>query len=125
MIIEGTAGRVAPRRRRLARLAQGRAADPRFAHLAAREAAMAIAKSARIHPTAVIDPQAELDEEVQVGPFVVIDGPCHVGPGCVLKAGAHLMGPLTMGAGNVVHSYAVLGDTPQHLKYTGEPSSVE
>lgn len=86
---------------------------------------MAIAKSARIHPTAVIDPQAEIDEEVQVGPFVVIDGPCRVGPGCVLKAGAHLMGPLTMGEGNVVHSYAVLGDTPQHLKYTGEPSSVE
>jgi UDP-N-acetylglucosamine acyltransferase len=85
---------------------------------------MAIAKSARVHPTAVLDPQAEIGEEVQVGPFVVIDGPCRIGPGCVLKAGAHLMGSLTMGEGNVVHSYAVLGDTPQHVKYTGEPSSV-
>jgi UDP-N-acetylglucosamine acyltransferase len=86
---------------------------------------MAIAKSARVHPTAVIDPQADLGEEVQVGPFVVIDGPCRIGPGCILKAGAHLFGPLVMGEGNVVHSYAVLGDDPQHLRYNGESGLVE
>jgi UDP-N-acetylglucosamine acyltransferase len=86
---------------------------------------MAIAKSARVHPTAVIDPQAELGEEVQVGPFVVIDGPCKIGPGCVLKAGAHLIGPLTMGEGNVVHSYAVFGDDPQHMRFSGESGTVE
>jgi UDP-N-acetylglucosamine acyltransferase len=83
---------------------------------------MAIAKSARIHPTAVIDPQAEIGDEVQVGPFVVVTGPCRIGAGCVLKAGAHLIGPLTLGEGNIVHSYAVLGDDPQHLKYAGEPT---
>lgn len=86
---------------------------------------MASARSARIHPTAIIDPTAELGEDVQVGPFVVIDGPCRVGPGCVLKAGAQLLGQVTMGANNTVHSYAVIGDTPQHLKYTGDPSAVE
>ncbi len=86
---------------------------------------MAIAKSARIHPTAVLDPQADIADDVQVGPFVVIEGPCRVGPGCVLKAGAQLLGPLSLGEGNVVHGYAVLGDTPQHLKYNPEaPSSV-
>jgi len=85
---------------------------------------MAIAKSARIHPTAVIDPEASLGEDVQVGPFVVIEGPVQIGPGCVLKAGAHLMGPLTMGEGNVVHSYAVLGGDPQSLRYAGEPGTV-
>ena len=85
---------------------------------------MAIAKSARVHPTAVIDPEADLADGVQVGPFVVIEGACRVGPGCTLKAGAHLLGPLTMGENNVVHSYAVLGDVPQHLKFKGDPSSV-
>jgi UDP-N-acetylglucosamine acyltransferase len=86
---------------------------------------MAIARSARVHPTAVIDPEADLGEDVEVGPFVVIEGPVQVGAGCVLRNGAHLIGPLTMGCHNTVHSFAVLGDAPQHLKYAGEPTRVE
>lgn len=86
---------------------------------------MPIAHSARVHPTAVIDPEADLGEEVQVGPFVVIEGPVRVGAGCVLKAGVHLIGPLTMGEHNHVYNHAVLGEQPQHLKYGGEPTRVE
>ncbi len=86
---------------------------------------MPIASSARVHATAVIDPRADLGENVEVGPFVVIEGLVRIGPGCVLKAGAHLIGPLVMGSHNTVHSHAVLGDEPQHLKYNGEPSGVE
>src|SRR5271165_4931987 len=86
---------------------------------------MPIAHSARIHPTAIIDPEADLGEDVQVGPFVVIEGPVRVGAGCVLKAGAHLLGSLTMGEHNHVYSHAVLGEQPQHLKYAGEPTRVQ
>jgi UDP-N-acetylglucosamine acyltransferase len=86
---------------------------------------MPIAASARVHPTAVIDPQAELADGVRVGPHVVIEGPVRVGPGCVLRPGAHLIGPLTMGCDNHVFSYAVLGEQPQHVKYNGEPTRVE
>jgi UDP-N-acetylglucosamine acyltransferase len=86
---------------------------------------MPIAQSARVHPTAVIDPEADLGDDVQVGPFVVIEGPVKVGAGCVLRNGAHLIGPLTMGCHNTVHSFAVLGDAPQHLKYAGEPTGLE
>src|SRR5262245_46967919 len=86
---------------------------------------MAIAKSARVHPTAVIDPEADLGEEVQVGPFAVIEGPVRVGPGCVIKAGAQLMGALTLGEGDVVHGYAVLGDDPQHTRFSGESGTME
>ena len=49
---------------------------------------MPIAQSARIHPTAIVDPEADLGEDVSVGPYVVIEGPVRVGPGCVLKNGA-------------------------------------
>ncbi|MGL4553695.1 MAG: acyl-ACP--UDP-N-acetylglucosamine O-acyltransferase [Gemmataceae bacterium] len=83
---------------------------------------MAIATSAQIHPTAVIDPRAEIGEGCRVGPFVVIDGPVKVGPDCELRPGAQVMGDTTLGEGNVVHSYAVLGDAPQHQKYAGEPT---
>src|SRR5262245_53200844 len=100
-------------------------AGPASARPDAREAGMAIAKTARVHPTAVIDPEADLGEEVQVGPFAVLDGPVRVGNGCVIKAGAHLMGALTLGEGNVVHSYAVLGDDPQHTRFNGESGTIE
>jgi UDP-N-acetylglucosamine acyltransferase len=78
----------------------------------------------RIHPTAVISPEAELAGDVQIGPCVVIEGQVRVGPGCVLGRGAHLCGPLSMGCGNVVFTGVVLGERPQHLKYEDEPTSL-
>jgi UDP-N-acetylglucosamine acyltransferase len=86
---------------------------------------MPIAQSAQIHPTAVIAPEADLAENVHVGPYVVIEGAVRVGPGCVLRPGACLVGPLTIGRNNVVFSGAVLGERPQHVKYNDEPTRVE
>jgi UDP-N-acetylglucosamine acyltransferase len=86
---------------------------------------MTIAQSARIHPSAVIAPEAELADDVRVGPHVVIEGAARVGPGCVLGPGVHLVGPLVMGRDNQVFSHAVLGEQPQHLRYAGEPTRLE
>jgi UDP-N-acetylglucosamine acyltransferase len=86
---------------------------------------MPIAQTARIHPTALIAPEADLGEQVEVGPFVVVEGAVRVGDGCVLHPGAHLIGPLFMGRGNIVFNHAVLGERPQHLKYDNEPTRVE
>jgi len=86
---------------------------------------MPIGPSARIHASAVISPEADLAGDVEVGPFVVIEGAVRVGPGCVLRPYVHLIGPLTMGCGNTVHSGAVLGERPQHLKYNNEPTGVD
>ncbi len=81
---------------------------------------MPIAQSARIHPTALVAPEADLGEGVEVGPYVVVEGEVRLGEGCVLRPGVHLIGPLTMGCHNTVFSGAVLGEQPQHLKYNGE-----
>ena len=78
-----------------------------------------------IHPTAVIAPEVELADDVQVGPYVVIEGPVRIGPGCVLRPFVHLCGPLTLGRGNQVYTGAVLGERPQHLHYRDESTSVE
>ncbi len=86
---------------------------------------MSISPAARIHPTAVISPEAELADDVQVGPHVVIEGAVKLGPGCVLRPHAMLVGPLTMGSNNAVYSFAVLGERPQHLKYNDEPTRLE
>jgi UDP-N-acetylglucosamine acyltransferase len=73
-----------------------------------------------VHPTAVVDPQAELADDVRVGPYAVVEGPVTLGPGCVLHAHAVVMGHTTLGANNHVFPGAVLGAPPQDLKYAGE-----
>jgi UDP-N-acetylglucosamine acyltransferase len=78
-----------------------------------------------IHPTAVIAPEADLAADVQVGAHAVIEGQVSIGPRCVIRPGACLYGPLTMGHSNTVYSGAILGERPQHLKYQGEPTSLE
>ena len=75
-----------------------------------------------IHPTAIVDPLAQVDHSVSIGPYAVVEGAVHVGPGCDIQSHAKLMGPLTMGSGNIVHSFACLGDVPQDLKFKGEES---
>jgi UDP-N-acetylglucosamine acyltransferase len=86
---------------------------------------MTSAQSGRIHPTAIISPEAILADDVEVGPYVVIEGAVRIGAGCVLRPRAYLCGPLTMGRKNTVFSGAVLGERPQHVKYNGEPTSLE
>lgn len=81
--------------------------------------------SPRIHPTAVISPEAELSDNVEVGPFTVIEGKVRLGPGCTIVSHARLVGPLTMGAGNSVYPGAVLGERPQHVRYADEPTGLE
>ena len=86
---------------------------------------MASALIPRIHPTAVIAPEADLADDVHVGPYVVIEGRVRIGSGCILRPHAHLCGPLSMGRTNVIFSGAVLGERPQHLQYKDEPTSLE
>jgi UDP-N-acetylglucosamine acyltransferase len=69
----------------------------------------------KIHPTAVIDPRAELAADVTVGPFAVIGPDVRLGSETSVGAHAVVHGPTVMGAQNVVHPHAVLGEPAQHL----------
>lgn len=75
-----------------------------------------------IHPSAVVDPRAELADDVEIGPCVVIDGPVVIGPRCRLVAFVHVSGNTEIGSDNVIHPFAVIGHEPQHLGYRGEPT---
>lgn len=70
-----------------------------------------------IHPTALVDAAARIDETASIGPYVVIEGPVRVGPGTRVMAHAVLLGATTLGARNVVHPGAVLGGEPQDLAF--------
>jgi UDP-N-acetylglucosamine acyltransferase len=73
-----------------------------------------------IHPTAIIHPQAKLDETVQVGPYAVIDEGVELGANCVIGPHAYLTGQTVIGTNNRFHAGCVIGDAPQDLKYKSE-----
>ncbi len=86
---------------------------------------MTLLYSELIHPTAVIDTEAVIAPDVQIGAYAVIEGPVQIGPGCVIEAHACLTGPLIMGRNNFIGHGSVLGKGPQHRGYRGEPTAVQ
>ena len=76
-----------------------------------------------IHPTAIIDPKAELDSSVEVGPYCVIEGQVRVAAGCRLYHGVYLTGWTEIGERCELHPGAIVGHRPQDTKYGGERSS--
>ena len=80
--------------------------------------------SARVHPTAVLEPTVRLAESVVVGPYAVLEGSIELGPRCVVKTHVHLIGPLLIGPENTICSGVVIGERPQHLKFDGRPTGV-
>jgi len=78
-----------------------------------------------IHPTAVIEPGARVDESCEVGPFAVVGAHVTLGPRTTLAHHAVVTGHTTLGAENRVFSFAVVGGIPQDLKYRGEPTRLE
>ena len=81
--------------------------------------------SALIHPSALIDPMAQLDSSVTVGAFAVI-GP-HVEIGAGTSIGSHVVieGRTRIGRDNVFHPFSAIGGAPQDKKYAGEPTRLE
>lgn len=80
---------------------------------------------AEIHPTAVIDPTAEIADDVKIGPYCVIGAHVKLSPGCVLHSHVVLDGPSTFGKGNEFFPFSVIGLKTQDLKYKGEPTFLE
>lgn len=70
-----------------------------------------------IHPSASIDPGAQLGERVTVGPGAVIASGAVIGDGCIIGPHAVIYGCVTMGPDCHVHAGAVIGDTPQDVAF--------
>jgi len=70
-----------------------------------------------IHPTALIDPRAQLDPTVSIGPYAIIDGPATLGAGVRVEAHAQIVGHVTIGAGTLVGRAAIIGGEPQDLSF--------
>jgi len=78
---------------------------------------------ANIHPTAIVDGNAKLADDVIVGPFCIIEGDVEIGPGTVLRQNVIVRRYTTMGANNYVDPFVVMGGEPQDRKFKPETVS--
>lgn len=75
-----------------------------------------------IHETAIVDKKAELDHDVEVGPFSIIGPNVKIAAGTKVLAHAMIDGHTTLGKDNQVFSYCSIGTRPQDLSYKDEPT---
>lgn len=80
--------------------------------------------STKIHPTAIVDPKAQLGTGVVIGPYSVVGEHVKLHDNVELKSHAIVEGRTTVGAGTVIYPFASIGHAPQDLKYHGEPSEL-
>ena len=76
--------------------------------------------AAQIHPTASVDPSAQLAEGVSVGAFTLIGPEVNIGSDTIIGPHCSITGPTRIGARNHVHGHAAIGGDPQDKKYAGE-----
>ncbi len=75
----------------------------------------------QIHPTALIDPKAELDSSVTIGPYTLIGPHVRIGAGTTVGAHCVIEGRTSIGRDNRIFQFNSLGAIPQDKKYAGEP----
>ena len=79
----------------------------------------------QIHPTALVDPKAEIGSGTVIGPYCIVQAGVVLGPECWLQHHVTLCGPMVAGARNKFYAYCSIGQQTQDLKYLGEPTYLE
>lgn len=77
-----------------------------------------------IHPTAIVDPKAELASGVEIGPYSIIGPGVRIGSGTRIGPHVVMRGPMTIGRDNRIFQFASVGEDCQDKKYKGEPTEL-
>ncbi|MFG0284219.1 MAG: acyl-ACP--UDP-N-acetylglucosamine O-acyltransferase [Phycisphaerales bacterium JB039] len=72
---------------------------------------------ATIHPTAILTGDIDLADDVEIGPYCVLEGPVRIGAGTRLLAAVHMLGPVGLGAGCTLYPGACIGFRGQDVKF--------
>lgn len=75
---------------------------------------------ASIHPSAIIDPTAEIAEGADIGPFCIVQANTKIGKGTKLHSSVVVGQWTEIGENNEIYPGAVIGVAPQDLRYSGE-----
>lgn len=73
-----------------------------------------------VHPTAIVDPQAQIEETAHIGPYCIVGRDVEIGAGTRLMAHVYVEGPTRIGDDNIFFPYSTVGVASQDLKYRGE-----
>lgn len=79
----------------------------------------------KIHSTAIVDPKAELDSSVEVGPYSIIGPNVRIDAGTVVGPHVVIEGHTTIGRDNKFFQFCSIGGAPQDKKWSGEPTRLE
>jgi UDP-N-acetylglucosamine acyltransferase len=78
----------------------------------------------KIHPTALVHASAQIADDVEIGPYCIIDSPgVHIGSGTRLIAHVHLTANVTLGADNLLYPNVAVGFEPQDRKFAQRQTS--
>ena len=78
-----------------------------------------------IHKTAIIDSEAKIAENVQIGPYTVIGPNVEIGQGTIIQSHVNIIGQTKIGKNNIIYPFASIGNDPQDLKFQGEETRLE
>lgn len=78
----------------------------------------------KIHPSAIVDSDAKIGDDVAIGPYCCVGGEVELGTGVVLESHVVVTGRTRIGEGTRIFPFASIGYQPQDLKYAGEPSEL-
>jgi UDP-N-acetylglucosamine acyltransferase len=73
-----------------------------------------------IHSTAIIHPEAELEDDIRVGPYSIISAGVRIGKGTEVGSHVVIEGSTKIGSNNRFFSFGSIGQIPQDLKFHGE-----
>jgi len=78
-----------------------------------------------VHPTAIVDASAKVPASCEIGPYCIVGADVEMGEDCQLLSHVVMSGPTSMGSGNQIHPFAVVGGDPQDVTYQGERTRLE
>ncbi|MDA8078906.1 MAG: acyl-ACP--UDP-N-acetylglucosamine O-acyltransferase [Nitrospiraceae bacterium] len=74
----------------------------------------------KIHATAIVDPKAEIDHQVEIGPFCIVKAGVRIAKGTKLLSNVVVEGETEIGENCAIYPFTSIGFAPQDLKYQGE-----
>ena len=78
-----------------------------------------------IDSKAIVDSQAELADDVSVGPYSVIGADVKIGAGTIIGSHVVIKGPTSIGKENRIYQFTSIGEDPQDKKYAAEITRLE
>jgi UDP-N-acetylglucosamine acyltransferase len=77
-----------------------------------------------IHPTAIVDPKAEINARVEIGPYSIIEKDVRIGEGSWIGPHVVIRQGTTIGKRCRIFQFSSIGEAPQAVAYKGEPTSL-